>query len=95
MATLEQVSTAPSIADYTPLSEHQSATPVQFFGAKPVLHIYSPASKLLVSRGDLAAQPLFKALHDSPATNGSNDAASSTQDEQVTVEGIDIWVTSE
>ena len=95
MANLQELTTPPSIADYTPLSEHQAATPSHFFGAKPVLHLYCPASRLLISQAELDSRPLFAALHQTPATNGSAGAANGTQEEQVSVENVDIWVTSE
>ncbi|KAJ2902385.1 hypothetical protein MKZ38_000631 [Zalerion maritima] len=34
------IRTAPAVADFTPLAEHQSRTPDTFFGGKPVLHAH-------------------------------------------------------
>ncbi|KAK4501960.1 hypothetical protein PRZ48_007770 [Zasmidium cellare] len=38
---MEQITTAPAVADFTPLSEHQAQTPGTFFGSRPVLHLHA------------------------------------------------------
>jgi nucleotide-sensitive chloride channel 1A len=84
---LETINTSPAIADFTPLSEHQEATPVSFFGAKSVLHLHSAAAKLKISKDDIDSQPAIARLQD--------DAAVPDDDDQITVENVDIWVSSQ
>ncbi len=83
---LESIEVAPTAADYTPLHEHQEATPVSFFGAKPVLHLHSPSASVKISREDLNSQPELAALQDIDATPD--------KDGQLSIANIDVWVTS-
>lgn len=41
---MEEITTAPTATDYTPLSAHQAQTPNTFFAAKPVLHLHAIAT---------------------------------------------------
>ncbi|MCJ1475780.1 hypothetical protein MMC13_004444 [Lambiella insularis] len=94
---MEVLHEAPSTSSFTPLSEHQSQTPSSYYSSTPVLHHQSFATKLIVSEyEDFPSSPLFK-LADatstkSAVTNGDTDH--DTPDE-VVVDGVDIWVTSE
>lgn len=75
---------APSEARYTPIVEFQSTTPASF--AAPVLHSLHRNCCVTISRSQAALIPAFRTT---PA--GENENA----DEDMNVEGVDIWVTSE
>ena len=84
------ITTAPNVADFTPLSEHLEQTPQTFFGAsKAVLHLHCPNAKVAVSKTDLASQPDFAALQsqDTERSSGDDDAVAE-------VHNIDVWATS-
>ncbi|KAB2576704.1 hypothetical protein DBV05_g4766 [Lasiodiplodia theobromae] len=90
----EKLTTAPVASDFTPLEEHQSQTPGTFFGAKPVLHLHSADTQLVVSQADLEGQSLFPDLRTTPSasTNGTNGESADTQ---LVIPGLDVWVTSQ
>lgn len=84
--SLELVENLPTLEDFTPLSEHQQQTPGSFFGGKPVLYLRCPISSVRISRDDLELQPVIANLR--------HEELSSENEEQVTFEGIDVWVSS-
>ncbi|OJD33044.1 fpd1 benzoylformate decarboxylase [Diplodia corticola] len=92
----EKLTTAPVATDFTSLEEHQSQTPGTFFGAKPVLHLHSANSQLVVSHADLEGQSLFLDLRAASAasTNGPTANGESTNT-QVIIPSLDVWVTSQ
>ena len=83
---LETIQTSPAVADFTLLYEHQEQTPGTFFGGKPVLHLFSPAVKVRISREDLDTQPALLSLSDADDTL--------VNEEQVEIEDVDVWITS-
>lgn len=83
--SLLATNTAPSIEEYTPLSEHQQQTPGSFWGGKLVLHLRSTGADLKVSNEDLLSQPALAGLRPS-SSNGS-------ESEEI-LGGIDVWVLS-
>lgn len=107
---LESITTAPSLSDYTSLSDHQSETPGTFFGGKPVLYLHSANATLQIGRKRISEQSSFTPF--SPAvTNSDTSAATSTSngngstepeyansaspiDEQAFVPGTEVYVTS-
>jgi hypothetical protein len=86
--SLTTITSAPTVDDFTPLSEHHEQTPGSFFAGKPVLHLQAPASKLQISKDELEANEPVKAL---VAT--TNDAAVDVEG-FVEIQDIDVWVTS-
>ena len=83
---LEHIDTSPGVGDFALLSEHQERTPGTFFGGKPVLHLHSPNASVKVSREDLASQPAIASL--------LGPERSTSEEEQVLIEDIDVWVSS-
>lgn len=79
------ISVPPDAAHYTSLAAHQSATPASF--ATPVLHFRSESAKVVVAGDQLSLLPIFP--------DAGDCAATATATEQVEVDGIDVWVTSE
>ncbi|EON69378.1 hypothetical protein W97_08638 [Coniosporium apollinis CBS 100218] len=97
---LEIVREEPTLDSFTSLEEHQSQTPGQFYGGKPVLHHYTSNAQLLIGETQLDAQPAFAVLRKpgaDPATvSAINGGANGHRhSETVTVPHIDVWVTSE
>jgi nucleotide-sensitive chloride channel 1A len=86
--SLTTITTAPSVDDFTPFSEHHEQTPGSFFAAKPVLHLQAPASKLQVSKDELKANEAIKALV------ATTDDAAVDAEGLVEIQDIDVWVTS-
>ncbi|MCJ1434277.1 hypothetical protein MMC27_003644 [Xylographa pallens] len=87
----------PLASSFTPLSEHQSRTPSSFYSSRAVLYHHSAATKLIILEYEtLASSPLAKLTDvpptDGAATNGDTDHAMS---EEIVVDGVDVWVTSE
>lgn len=94
---LDVVSIPPRVEDFTPLVLHQDQTPSSFFGGRPVLHLHSPDAKLRISKQELESEAKLARLAldgESNRPNGTASSADSTGEEQVTIENIDVWVTS-
>lgn len=100
---LEVIRTSPVEADYTPLSEHQSATPAHYFGSKPVLHLLVRDCALSLPSGVVKAHGAFTALagnghggsgQEQGYVNGHGVGAGSSTDE-VTISGVDVWAGSD
>jgi nucleotide-sensitive chloride channel 1A len=77
------VTEAPKTEDFTPLSEHQSQTPVTFFGSRPVLHHHAPDAKLAVRKSEYEQHDVLRQIHTSFDTDS----------EDVTLD-VDVWITS-
>lgn len=86
--SLTTINTAPTVDNFTPLSEHHEQTPGSFFAGKPVLHLQAPASKLQISKDELEANEAVKALV------ATTDDAAVDADGLVEIQDIDVWVTS-
>jgi hypothetical protein len=80
---LELVIEAPKKEDFTPLTEHQSQTPVTFFGSRPVLHHYSPEAKLAVRKNEYEQHDILRQIH-----------TSSDADSEDVILNVDVWITS-
>ena len=94
---MEIIHEPPSTSSFTPLSEHQSRTPSSFYSSTPVLYHHSADTKLIILEYEtLASSPLAKLADPlsatGAATNGDTDHSMA---EEVIVEGVDVWVTSE
>ena len=100
----------PSSSSFTPLALHQSQTPESFFSGPPVLHHHSPSASLVLRSSDLAAAPVLAGLANGARTrgavngetvggavNGDGVAVDGDEDgdEEVEIEGVDVWVSSE
>ena len=98
---MEIIHETPTAEAFVSLSTHQSQTPESFFNGPPVLYHHSPSAKLSIQSSELALAPaLTKLFEGSSATqNGSapvvNGDTPPAEDQELSVEGIDVWVTSE
>jgi len=92
---LETTKEAPSLESFIPLAEHQAETPGTFFGGKPVLHYHSPRAAIVVTKSQYLE---FEALHALQTSSVSSIEAATPNgasvDEMVTIEDVDVWVTS-
>lgn len=80
------IRSAPELERYTPLSTHQSQTPASF--SIPILHFRNENCKLVLTKDQTHLLPIF---NDDKNSTAGGDAGS----EEVEVDGIDVWVTSE
>lgn len=69
------IHTPPPLDSFTPLSEHQSATPATFFNETPVLYYHGPNARALIAPEHLSAVPMF-----TPAQNGAESEAQAPAD---------------
>ena len=92
------------VSDFTPLDEHQSQTPVQFFGGRPVLHNHTLNCDVVVlggPDGSYGSETLRKWLHTglgevSERRESTGDAPrSEREDKDVVRQGVETAVTSE
>ncbi|KAI9721675.1 MAG: hypothetical protein M1828_005043 [Chrysothrix sp. TS-e1954] len=67
---LETLPQRPSLEDYTPLAEHQSQTPISFFGGKPVLHAHLQGCDVLAALKEITAHEPLDSLW---GANGGRD----------------------
>jgi nucleotide-sensitive chloride channel 1A len=90
----------PDASAFVPLAEHQSATPASFYLGPPVLHYHSDRSKVRILQRELdnapAFLPLFQSSVDtsSSAPGGDNHVNGDSNGER-TVDGVDVWATSQ
>ena len=93
---------APTSSSFNPLSIHQSQTPDSFFSGPPILYHHSPSATLKLHSRDLAAAPALSSLAEGAhghangtATTVNGDTGDEEPDEELEVQGVDVWVTSE
>ena len=55
---------APSVSNFTPLSEHQSHTPASFYSGPPVLHHLARNAHLVIPAAELRGSPALSRLAD-------------------------------
>lgn len=79
---IQYLNTAPELAEFTPLQEHQQQTPVTFFGAKPVLYAHHSGLTLSAVASQLEEHPVFSKF------NIERDGA------EALVKNVDIFVSS-
>lgn len=106
---MEPLRSAPEASSFVLLADHQSRTPASFHSGPPVLHYHSKQCKLVILERDLLSIPALNAIRGStPTANGSSDhtptaTASNNatadgeggQENELVVDGVDVWVTSE
>jgi nucleotide-sensitive chloride channel 1A len=80
------IRTPPPLSSFTPLAEHQSATPSSFYGAKPVLHYHVKGAKALYYKSHQSSLPIFSNL----AQNGVAD-----EEDRLLEAEVDVYVNSE
>ncbi|KAK4175161.1 regulator of volume decrease after cellular swelling-domain-containing protein [Triangularia setosa] len=94
--SLTTIRSPPSLADYTPLPEHQSQTPPSFFDHdKPILHYHGPATKCWLSRSQLGKLPFFPADLVSPPTPPESEALSPEAQSDTAEQNVDVFVNSQ
>ncbi|RHZ43142.1 uncharacterized protein CDV56_101377 [Aspergillus thermomutatus] len=105
---MEPLRSAPEASAFVLLADHQSRTPASFHSGPPVLHYHSKQCKLVILERDLLSTPALNAIRGpTPTANGSSDhtptAANNNadahgeeaQENELVVDGVDVWVTSE
>ncbi|KAL6722330.1 hypothetical protein ACLMJK_001437 [Lecanora helva] len=99
---MEVLHDPPTTSSFTPLSDHQSQTPSSFFSGPAILYHHSPSSTLKFHTHDLASAPALSRLAERAQrrTNGTStavngDTEGEDHDEELEVQGVDVWVTSE
>lgn len=94
---MEAINSSPEASSFVPLAEHQSRTPSSFYSGPPVLYHHSQRCKIVILERELLATPALSALHGQGGAN--NSAASQNQqdsdEKEVAISDVDIWVTSE
>ena len=100
--TMEVLHTAPDPTSFIPLAEHQSRTPASFYSGPPILYHHSKQCKVVILNTDLHASPVLRStlLQRSPegvasAPNGSSRNEETRNEDEVVIDDVDIWVTSE
>ncbi|KAJ5050774.1 uncharacterized protein L3040_002645 [Drepanopeziza brunnea f. sp. 'multigermtubi'] len=76
--------------EFTDLEEHQAQTPSSFYNAKPVLHYKQQHVRALASRDQIPKLPVL-----GPGADASSQPASAALDDAMTVQFIDVWISSE
>lgn len=89
---MERFNCALTIEDFTDIAEHLSQTPESFYSEKPILYYSCFSASLVIGRADLGLAPLLSSFADTFIPDGNR---SPTQSREVTIGGIDVWVTSE
>lgn len=97
---MEHFSGALDIHDFTDIALHLAQTPESFYSATPILYHRALSTSLLISRADLDFAPLLQPYAGLPISNGhgsaaTQDATATDRDGDITISGVDIWVTSE
>lgn len=107
---MEPLRSAPEASSFVLLADHQSRTPASFHSGPPVLHYHSKQCKLVILERDLLSTPALNAIRGSaPTANGSSDHTTTAtasnnvaaddgqegQENELVVDGVDVWVTSE
>ncbi|RDL38668.1 Uncharacterized protein BP5553_03008 [Venustampulla echinocandica] len=90
---LTTIRTAPSADSFTSLADHQSQTPTNFYGGKPVLHYQGIGHRAIAPRSQISKLPIFARGADRQAQ--SDVATDSGQDDQKIVEVVDAFISSE
>ncbi len=99
---MEVLHSAPTTSSFTPLPTHQSQTPDSFFDGPPILYHHSPSATLKTHASDLAAAPALSVLARGVHRHSNGTAAinettedEDQHDEEIEIQGVDVWVTSE
>ncbi|KAH1491879.1 hypothetical protein LV164_003484 [Aspergillus fumigatus] len=107
---MEPLRSAPEASSFVLLADHQSRTPASFHSGPPVLHYHSKQCKLVILERDLLSTPALNAIRGSaPTANGSSDHTTTAtasnnvaaddgqegQENELVVDGVDVWVTSD
>ncbi|KAL8796919.1 MAG: hypothetical protein Q9182_007281 [Xanthomendoza sp. 2 TL-2023] len=94
---MEVLHSSPIESQFIPLSDHQSHTPSSFHSGPPILYHHSPATAILINSNELDSTPALKSLlPPQQQINGSStEGAPDDLGHEITIEGVDIWVTSD
>lgn len=93
---MESLHTPPETSSFVLLADHQARTPSSFHSGPPVLHYHSKSCKLVIQDSDLAASPALASLRGQSAAGAAGVNGSAPEGEnQLVIEGVDVWVTSE
>lgn len=97
---MERFEGALNVEDFTEIDELLSQTPESFYPSTPVLYYSCCSASLVISLADLDFAPLLSSYADIsvPDGNGSSTAegdSAPAPSRDITIAGIEIWVTSE
>ncbi|KAI2793558.1 hypothetical protein POX_a00139 [Penicillium oxalicum] len=96
---MEALQSSPEASSFVTIAEHQSRTPSSFHNGPTVLYYHRQGCKLVVLEHEVASHPSLLALRgENPSANGAASAAQGedgTEDREVAIEDLDVWVTSE
>ena len=97
---MERFSGALDVHDFTDIAVHLAQTPESFYSATPILYHRALSASLVISLADLDFAPLLQPYAGLPIPNGhgsavAEDASAPEHDREITVSGVDVWVTSE
>jgi len=90
---LQEVRERPATSDFLRLSDHESETPDTFFGGPPVLHAYSPMAKLRCGQSEYGSISALRCMGPEQIISTTSGTAAS-QEVEVEIEGLEIWVSS-
>lgn len=89
--SLVRITEAPNQEDFAVLVLDE--TPTTFFGSKPVLHYHSANTTIVVAKSQYDEFDILQDLQATATTNGGGPNGDSAV-ENVTITGVDAWVTS-
>lgn len=84
----------PSLEDFTPIEEHQSATPASFFGGKPVLHFHLEGAKAWIPASQKGSLAIFPADVSTTVSAPDGTTLKETTEEHVE-QHVSVFVSSE
>lgn len=91
---MERFEGALTLEDFTDIAEHLSQTPESFYSPNPILYYSCLSASLVISLADLDFAPLLLSYAGTSIPDG-NGSSTIEGDSEITIAGVDIWVTSE
>lgn len=89
-----------NVEDFTDIHELLSQTPESFYPSTPILYYSCFSASLVISLADLDFAPLLSSFADISVPNGNGSSTTEgdsapAPSRDITIVGIEIWVTSE
>ncbi|KXH41819.1 hypothetical protein CNYM01_06735 [Colletotrichum nymphaeae SA-01] len=84
----------PSLGDFTPIEEYQSATPASFFGGKPILHFHLEDAKAWIPASQKGSLAIFPA-DVSTAASAPNGTTLKETTEELVEQHVSVFASSE
>ncbi|WEW56021.1 hypothetical protein PRK78_001456 [Emydomyces testavorans] len=96
---MEVLHNSPTTSSFVSLAEHQSRTPESFYSGPPILHYCSERCKVVILEKELTSTSALSGLRPSNASQGATNGAPAVEDsnaqEEIVIDGVNVWVTSE